>query len=76
VLLARTLATRPNTLMLDEPTRGIDRDTLSILVDLLARLWREERMTVVLVTHDVEAFRGIATRTGWVRDGKLKWKKP
>lgn len=73
VLLARSLAVRPNALLLDEPTAGVDQATQLVIARLLARLNREQRMTVALVTHELEPFRDIATHFLWVADGHAKF---
>jgi zinc transport system ATP-binding protein len=51
VLIARALACRPQILLLDEPTANLDPLVQDEMTDLLRRL--NERMTVVLVSHDV-----------------------
>lgn len=53
VFLARALVTQPRLLLLDEPTAGVDVAATEGLYDLLRRLHREQRMTVLLVSHDV-----------------------
>jgi putative ABC transport system ATP-binding protein len=52
--LARAFANRPKILMADEPTGNLDADTGGNVIDLMAKLNREEGTTLVLVTHDVE----------------------
>ncbi|MGB9893099.1 MAG: metal ABC transporter ATP-binding protein, partial [Candidatus Saccharicenans sp.] len=52
VLIARALATEPEILLLDEPTTGVDVLTQESFYDLLGELNREQRLTIVLVTHD------------------------
>jgi nitrate/nitrite transport system ATP-binding protein len=54
VSLARTLATRPEVLLLDEPLSALDALTRAKLQDELEAIWRIERKTVVLVTNDVD----------------------
>ena len=52
VALARAIAVRPAFLLLDEPFSGLDLETKDRLLDQVRRLAREERLTVMLVTHD------------------------
>lgn len=54
VALARAFANRPKILFADEPTGNLDRETGGTIVDMLEELNREERTTLVLVTHDLE----------------------
>jgi zinc transport system ATP-binding protein len=53
VLLARVLVGEPELLLLDEPTNGVDAETVTSLLALLARLNRDEGLTVAMVTHDI-----------------------
>ena len=53
VSMARALATRPNLLLLDEPFAALDEITRGRLDDDLRRIWREQSLTVVFVTHSV-----------------------
>lgn len=71
VLLARALAVKPNVLILDEPTAGVDHETQEIIAQLLGRLNREERVTVVLVTHEPGVFHAIARRFLRVSEGRI-----
>jgi nitrate/nitrite transport system ATP-binding protein len=52
VSVARTLAMNPRILLLDEPLSALDALTRATLQDELARLWLEDRKTVVLITND------------------------
>ncbi|MCE9616393.1 MAG: ATP-binding cassette domain-containing protein [Lentisphaerae bacterium] len=71
VLMARALAIQPDVLLLDEPTAGVDRVTQQIMGDLLGRLNRTRRLTVVLVTHERKPFDAHATRCLQVGDGVM-----
>jgi NitT/TauT family transport system ATP-binding protein len=51
--LARALAVRPRTILMDEPFASVDAETRCQLQDLLLELWRETAVTVLLVTHDL-----------------------
>ena len=56
--LAQALVRRPRILLLDEPFGALDPGIRADIHGLMLRLWRETRMTVVMVTHDIsEAFR-------------------
>jgi NitT/TauT family transport system ATP-binding protein len=53
VSLARALAAEPKLLLLDEPFAALDEITRNALGDDLLRLWREDGLTVLFVTHSV-----------------------
>jgi sulfonate transport system ATP-binding protein len=52
--LARALVTRPSALLLDEPFSALDAFTRLSLQDHLLEIWREDRPTMLFVTHDIE----------------------
>ena len=52
--IARALLHKPNILILDEPTTGLDPQTRRLVWELIERLRREENMTVFLTTHYME----------------------
>ncbi|QDU90450.1 Bicarbonate transport ATP-binding protein CmpD [Pirellulimonas nuda] len=52
--LARTLAMRPEVLLLDEPLSALDALTRAVLQDEIIRIWEEDRRTVVMITNDVD----------------------
>jgi NitT/TauT family transport system ATP-binding protein len=60
--IAQALAKRPRVLLLDEPFGALDPGTRAQMHALIKPLWRDLKMTIVMVTHDIkEAFR-LATR--------------
>lgn len=54
VFIARALAGEPEMILLDEPTVGVEKDVREAFYALLRKLNRDLRLTVVLVTHDIE----------------------
>jgi putative ABC transport system ATP-binding protein len=70
VAIARALVKEPAVLLADEPTGNLDEDTRDDIIGLLERVWRERRLTMIVVTHD-SAVAARAQRIGVMRDGQL-----
>ncbi|MGC9360644.1 MAG: ABC transporter ATP-binding protein [Anaerolineae bacterium] len=70
VALAAITVTRPQVLMLDEPTRGLDYRAKRVLADLLKH-WQAEGMAILLVTHDVELVAQVAERVVLLSEGRV-----
>lgn len=62
VFLARVLAQDPELLLLDEPTAAVDPKAEAEFYALLAQLNREQGLTVILVSHDIEAIAAQVTK--------------
>lgn len=62
VALARSLATSPDLLLLDEPFSALDAFTRASLQDEVARIARQEGLTLVIVTHDIDEAVAMADR--------------
>jgi len=73
VAIARALVKQPKVVLADEPTGNLDEDTRDDIIGLLEKLWREQNLTLVLVTHDSVIARR-AQRLGVMRNGKLSIK--
>ena len=54
VAIARSLITKPKCILADEPTGNLDGKTAHFVFDLLLDLAKENRSTLVLVTHDIQ----------------------
>ena len=70
VAIARSMINRPSLILLDEPTGAVDTETAEQLVALLKRINRQEGVTIIVVTHDLD----IAAQAGRVirlKDGKV-----
>ncbi|MBP5617583.1 MAG: metal ABC transporter ATP-binding protein [Clostridia bacterium] len=61
VLLARALCATERVLLLDEPVAGLDPKVTAEMYDVVARLNREEGVTILMVSHDVDAALTYAT---------------
>lgn len=61
VLIARALVARPEVLVMDEPTAGVDRASQAVLAGVLQRLG-EMGTTMLVVTHELSALRGVVDR--------------
>ena len=69
VATARALVGDPPLLLADEPTGNLDAETGARIIDLLARLRREDDRTVVVVTHHVEEIEHVTEQRVRLRDG-------
>jgi putative ABC transport system ATP-binding protein len=70
VAIARALVKEPMVLLADEPTGNLDETTRDEIIGLLAELWREHGLTLILVTHD-STVAGRAERIGLMQHGRL-----
>jgi putative ABC transport system ATP-binding protein len=71
VALARALSNDPPVLLADEPTANLDASRGRDLARLLRSLAREDRCSVVIVSHD-DRLREIADRVLWLEDGQFR----
>ncbi|MDF1841180.1 MAG: ABC transporter ATP-binding protein [Rubripirellula sp.] len=70
VAIARALVNRPSILMGDEPTGNLDSKTSTEVIELFQKLNQDEKITVILVTHDQNVARN-ARRTIVLHDGEV-----
>jgi cell division transport system ATP-binding protein len=70
-VIARAIANKPKLLIADEPTGNLDFAKAKEIVQLLEVINREERTTVLVVTHDVDIVNTMRKRTIALEDGHL-----
>ena len=71
VCLAKAFALAPKLLFVSEPTRGIDVGAKALVLDALKRFNRENGVTVVMVSSELEELRQICDRVAVVSGGKI-----
>jgi zinc transport system ATP-binding protein len=71
VMLARVLVNDPEIMLLDEPTTGVDAQTVQSLYELLSRLNRETGLTIMMVTHDIGRAANYVSRILCLEEGSL-----
>lgn len=69
--IARALATNPRLLLADEATSALDPETTADVLALLRRVNRELGVTIVVITHEMEAIRSIANRVAVMDSGRI-----
>ena len=62
VLIARALVRQPKLLILDEPATGLDYNITKELYKILENLNKENKMTIIMATHDLEEINEIKPR--------------
>lgn len=68
VALARALSLEPELLFLDEPTAGLDPSLSDSFVELIRSLHQAMRLTVVMVTHDLDTLFALSTHIAVLAD--------
>jgi D-methionine transport system ATP-binding protein len=71
VAIARAIVTEPKILLCDEPTSALDPQTTKSILQYLKRVNKDLGITVVIVTHEMEAARDICDRVAVMEKGKL-----
>ena len=74
VAIARALVKEPKVLLADEPTGNLDEDTRDEIIGLLEKMWQDNGLTMIMVTHDSSVARR-AQRLGIMRNGQLSVKQ-
>ncbi|NJK67506.1 MAG: ATP-binding cassette domain-containing protein [Microcoleus sp. SU_5_3] len=69
VAIARALATRPKLLILDEPFGALDPITREELQEELLKIWRQYKITVIMITHDIDEALFLSDRVVMMTNG-------
>ena len=70
ILIAMMMLMEPNILIADEPTTALDVTIQAQILDLLSALVQEEKMSMILITHDMGVVAQTADRVLVMKDGK------
>ncbi|WP_373974832.1 dipeptide ABC transporter ATP-binding protein [Chitinibacter sp. SCUT-21] len=71
VMIAMALAAEPELLIADEPTTALDVTIQAQILALLAQIQAERKMTVLLITHDLNLVRHFADRVAVMQQGRI-----
>ena len=71
VAVARAMILEPRYLLYDEPTAGLDPASAAVVESMIRRLQREEAITSLVVTHDIDLTRYIADRIALMEEGRI-----
>lgn len=69
--IAQALIGKPSVVLLDEPTNGLDPEGIADVRGLLLRLTREERMTVLVSSHQLAQLAGLCNKISVLKRGKI-----
>ncbi len=69
--VALMIALKPSIFMFDEPTAGMSVDEAPVVLDLIARLKRDQTKTILLVEHKMDVVRSLADRIIVLHNGRL-----
>jgi D-methionine transport system ATP-binding protein len=71
VAIARALANRPKVLLCDEATSALDPQTTRSILELLKDINRKLKLTIVLITHEMQVIKEICDRVAVIEDGAI-----
>ncbi len=69
--LARALALNPELVLFDEPSAGLDPINANMIHELIIKLREEQKVTSIVVTHEMESAFMVATRMAFLDRGKI-----
>lgn len=71
VSIARALANNPKVLLCDEATSALDPQTTSQILDLIKKLNKQLRITIVIITHEMHVIKNICDRVAVMENGEI-----
>ena len=75
IAIVRALAMNPDVMLFDEPTSALDPEMVGEVLELMKKL-AEDGMTMVVVTHEMDFAREVATRVLFMDEGQIKEQAP
>jgi ABC-2 type transport system ATP-binding protein len=69
--IADILVKQPKIAIMDEPTSGIDPEGIVQMLDLIAKIAKERKMTIVMSSHQLYQVQRICNRVGMLMNGRL-----
>jgi len=72
VALARTLVTKPQVLLLDEPFSGLDKSLKDGIYPDIKKILKDNNMTTIMVSHDLDEVKSLSNKIYELKDGTLK----
>ncbi|MDK6371131.1 methionine ABC transporter ATP-binding protein [Aerococcus urinae] len=71
VAIARALASNPKVLLCDEPTSALDPKVTEGILDLLKKINKDRKLTIVIITHEMAVVEKICDRVAIIDQGKV-----
>lgn len=71
VMIAKALSFSPSFLVLDEPDSGIDEKSVNVIFKFLRDLNKKEKLTIVVISHNIEILEKYTDRLYLLKNGKL-----
>ena len=76
VAIARALAMEPEVLLFDEPTSALDPEMVGEVLDVMKSLATQDKMTMLVVTHEMAFARDVSTHVVYMADGIIEEEGP